>query len=127
MAISAIADSIRSTMCNAMVDDIDAGTGNGKIRYYTTSELTLLAECVFGATAFGAATAGSATANSITDDTSADAAGTCTVCVITRSDNTVCWKGSVGTTGADINFNTNVWSAGDTISTTALTVTVPAS
>ena len=127
MALTAIADSVRTLTCDAMVDAIDGGTGAGKLKMYTAGDTTLLATLTFSDPAFLGASAGVASADTITSDTSADASGTCTVFHITDSADVVLWKGVVGTTTGDIQFNTNVWTAGDAISVTALTHTSPAS
>ena len=128
MAINAIQTALRDTLCNAFVDAIDGGAGAGTIALRTASGGggTLLATLTFTDPAFGASSSGVATASAITDDTSADAAGTATFLLVATSTPATMFEGTVATSGADINFNTNVFAAGDTISVTSMTITMPA-
>jgi hypothetical protein len=91
----------------------------------------LLATLTFSDPAFGAATDGNPggllTASAITSDASADATGTATFYRITDSDDEVKAQGTVGTSGANINFNTDSFVTGATVSVTALTYTMPES
>lgn len=119
----------RNAACDGLVDAIDAG-GAGTLKFYTAAFATLLATLTFSATAFGAAgavTPGVATAATITADSSADATGTAAVFRIASGGGTALIDGTVGTSGADINFNTVGWTSGDNISVSSLTITVPAS
>lgn len=132
MAINNISTAARNAMCDALVDQVDGGSSNGVVQIYTSAFGTLLATCAFSATAFGAASSGVATAASISDDTSADATGTAAVCRISTTNDgstpvATVWEGTVGTSGADINFNTVSFTSGDTVSITSMTVTMPAS
>lgn len=64
----------------------------------------------------------------ITNDSSADATGTAAFFRIkTQTGGTVICQGTVGTSGANINFNTVAFTAGSTISITSMTWTVPES
>lgn len=121
-----LSSTARNAACDGLVDAIDAG-GAGTLRFYTSAFGTLLATLTFSATAFGAASAGVATAAAITADSSADATGTAAVFRIASGAATTLIEGSVGTSGQDINFNTVSWTAGDNISVSSLTITVPAS
>lgn len=129
MAINNIATTVRNAMCDAFVDAIDVGTtdASGDLQVRTSGGTTLLAELTFSATAFGAASSGAATANAITDDSSADASGTAAVMRIRNRDNTTVAEGTVGTSGADLNLNTVSITAGDRVSVTSATITMPAS
>lgn len=114
---------------------IDAGAGAGKIRIYSgtapadadaaLSGNTLLAELIMTDPAFGAAADSSpgatSTAAAIANDAAADAAGTATFFRILDSNNAVVAQGSVGTSGAEINFNTVIFVANAIISITSLT------
>lgn len=123
-----------SSACNAIVDMLDTG-GAGTLKIYNgtiptdadtaVGAQTLLATLTFNATAFGAASNGTATANAITSDTSADASGTATWSRWANGGATTVLDCTVGTSGEDINFNTNVFVSGATVSITALTVAVP--
>lgn len=117
----------RNAACNAIVDLLDAGSGPGTLSFYTTSFALLLAVLTFSDPAFGNASSGTATADAITADSSANASGTAAVWRVADSDANSVLEGTAGTSGADINFNTVTWTAGDNISVSSLTVTVPAS
>lgn len=130
-----ISNLMRSAMCDALVDAVDAGASAGTLAIRTgaapteTTDAdsgTLLATLTFSDPAFGAASAGVATASSITSDTNVDASGTAAHFRIKDSDGTVKMQGSVGTSGADINFNTVTFVAGGTAAISSLTVTQPA-
>ena len=122
---------------DAIVDLLDVG-GAGTLKFYgtakpatantATSGQTLGATCTFSATAFGAATTADpsvATAASITDDSAADADVTVVWARWASGGATTVLDCTVGASGADINFNTNVFVTGATVSVTALTVTHP--
>lgn len=124
-----------SVACDAIVDRLDEGSGAGTIKIYNgtiptdadtaVGAQTLLATLTFSDPAFGAASNGVATASAITSDTSADASGTATWSRWATSGGTTILDCTVGTSGEDINFNTNVFVAGATVSITSLTLTVP--
>jgi hypothetical protein len=118
----------RNAMCNALVDLLDVGSGQstGDLRFYTASFATLLATLLFSNPAFGNSATGTATASAITADSSADASGTAAVWRARDRDGTTVLEGTCGTSGQDINFNTVTWTAGDNISVSSLTITVPA-
>lgn len=128
--------------CDAIVDRLDLGAGNGEIRGRTGAQPadpdsaetgTLLFTLPMSATAFGAATdanpGGIATANAITDDSSADATGTLGYCRAASTgagaDDEI--DGEAGTATADFIFNTLSITSGSTVSMSSFTVTVPES
>jgi hypothetical protein len=121
--------SARNGACNGVVDLLDVGSANpaGLLRIGTTAMGTILAQLNFSNPAFGAALVGVATAASIADDTSADNTGTAAAFDFQDRDRAGILSGSVGTSGADINLNTVSITAGDTVSITSMTVTMPAS
>jgi len=121
-----LATATRNAACNAIVDLIDV-SAPGTLKFYTTGLGTLLGTCTFSNPAFGAAATGTATAGAITSDTSADDTGTCAEFVILDGAATEILRGSVSTSGADINFDSVSFVAGGTIAVTSLTLTVPAS
>lgn len=91
-----------------------------------------LATLTMNATAFGAvsdnAPGAIMTAAAITADSSADATGTAAwFRLSTQAAGTVIFQGTVGTSGANINFNTVSFTSGSQIEITALTVTQPES
>jgi hypothetical protein len=123
-------------MLSALKTAIDAGTA-AIITIYTGSQptdadtaigaQTLLATLTMDATAFGAVsddTPGAImTAAAITPDTSADATGTAAwFRMLTQAGGTTIMDGSVGTSGADINFNTVSFTAGSQIEITSMTI-----
>jgi len=125
------------TMLDALVDAIDTG-GAGTIAIYADTQAAtantavgaqvLCATLTFNATAFGAATTADpsvATAAAITDDTSADATDTVTWARWANGAATTILDCTVGAAGCDINFNTDAFVSGATVSISALTVTQP--
>jgi hypothetical protein len=88
-----------------------------------------LADLTFGATAFAAASAGSKAANSITQDSAINASSTATWATLQASG--VAFSGSnarimdmsVGTSGANLNFNSVAFSSGAVCSVSSLTIT----
>ena len=130
-----ISDAVRNAMVDSATALIDAGSGAGKIEIRTgaaptnTSDAdsgTLLATVTFSDPSFGASSAGTATANSITSDTNVDNSGTAAHFRIKDSNNVVRCQGTVGTSGADMNFNTTTFVAGGTAAISSLTLTQPA-
>lgn len=129
-----VADAQRNSMCSSLVTAIDAGTPPGRIEIRTgaapASTLdadsgTLLATCLFSATSFGSPAAGSATANAISNDMNIDATGTAGHFRIKNNAGVVIMQGTVGASGADINFSSVNFEAGGACAITSLTVTVP--
>lgn len=127
----------RNAMLLGLTGLLDAGTGAGSISGYdgtqpagpdtAVSSQNLL--CVLGLSepAFEAPVGGTTAADTITPDNSADASGTCTWMRWADGDGVAVFDTSVGTSGEDINFNTNVFAAGDQVSITSFTITQPAS
>ena len=120
----------------ACINAFTALLNNGYIEVYSGSQPsvdgslsgTLLATLTFGATAFANATAsgsgGSAVANTITSGTAANT-GTAGYFALVTSGSSTVGTGSVGTSGADLNFNTLSIVAGAIVSCTSFTVTMP--
>jgi hypothetical protein len=128
-----------AAMLDSLVDAIDVG-GAGSIKFYGTAQAatantaigaqTLLATLTFSATAFGAATTADpsvATANAITSDSSADATATVVWARWASGTPTTVLDCTAGISSGtfDIEFNTDAFVTGATISVTALTVTQP--
>jgi len=132
MAMNAIRTTERDLMCNALVDALDVGstdaTGDVELRTAITGGGMLGANLPFPtATAFGVSISGVATRTAGTmEDVSADNSVTVLFCTFRDRDNNIIWEGNVGTSGTDIVFNTNVFTAGDLITITTMTVTMPA-
>jgi hypothetical protein len=127
-----------AAMLDNLVDAIDTG-GAGDIRLYGDSKpatadtavggQTLLATLAFSATAFGNATTADpsvATAAAISDDTSADATDTVTWARFRNGSTTTILDCTAGiSTGTfDIEFNTDAFVSGATVSITSLTITM---
>jgi len=116
---------------NARLDAITTAAGaNAKLRLYSGTRpatggtaTTLLAELTCAATLAPAASGGVLTLNAITSDTSADASGAATWARLVKSDNTFVMDMDVGTSGADLNMNSNVISAGAAVAITGATLT----
>lgn len=129
MAIT-LTTNARNGACDGIVDLVDAGTGAGTIEIKsaasTVAGTSEVATLTFSATAFGAAATGTATAAAITDDTSATG-GTASDYTVFDSAGTAVWQGSVSTSGADLNLSSTTIGAGDTVSISSFTLTVPAS
>ena len=118
------AATVRNTLCDTVVDLLDAGAGAGLLIFQTSGDVEV-ATLTFSDPAFGAASGGTATANSITDDSSATG-GTTDRFDAEDSVNTDVFFGSVGLSGADINLSSVAIGAGDTVSVTSLTYSAPA-
>lgn len=129
MAITLTA-AARNAACNAIVDLIDAGTGAGTIEIKsaasTVAGTSEVATLTFSDPAFGDAASGVATASAITDDTSATG-GTAGFFTIFDSNDVAVMQGTVATSGADLNLSSVTIGAGDTVSISSFTVTMPAS
>lgn len=123
-----------SSACNAVVDMIDGGGGAGYLIFYngtipTNADTALgaqtaLSTVTFSATAFGAASNGTATADTITGST-AGVAATATWARWYQNDGGTVLDCTVGTSGEDINFNSNIFTVGASVDVTSLVVVVP--
>lgn len=123
MAIT-ISTTGRDAMCNALVDAVDS---SGNLVLYTSADGEV-ATLPLSTTAFGNSSTGVATAAAITDDTSATGGSLSGgYHAFETSVGAEIWRGSVGTSGADLNLSSLTVGAGDTVSVSAYTVTVPAS
>jgi hypothetical protein len=127
----------RNKACDAIVDDIDAGSAAGTILIYNNAQVgsvggseagnTLLATLTFSDPAFGASSTGVATASAITSDTDADASGTAGHAVIKDSDANVVADCTCGQGAGDINFDDNTLVFEGTVAISSMTITVPIS
>lgn len=120
----------RNAACDAIVDLIDGGAGAGtmeiKSAASTTAGASEVATVTFSDPAFGAASSGTATASAITDDTSATG-GTASDFTVFDSNSNAIFQGAVSTSGSDLNLSSVSIGAGDTVSISSFTVTMPAS
>ena len=110
---------------NAAVEAVTDLLDSGDIRFETSGN-SEVATCTFGATAFGAPATGVCTANSIADDTSATG-GVVDHAVLRKSDTTPVATATCGTSATDFVLTSLTIGAGDTVSVTSLTMTMPAS
>ncbi len=119
---------------NAGVDAIVALANAGKLQLYDGTQPAAggavaaqvkLAEFTLPNPAFGAAAARTATANAISA-VNAIASGTATWFRVLSSGSAILWDGSIGTSGANMNMNSNVISSGASVSVTSWTYTIPA-
>lgn len=126
----------RNKACDAIVDDIDAGSGAGTLAVRTGTQPanvgdsdtgTLLGTLTFSDPAFGSASTGVATASAITSDTNADASGTAGHFRIKDSDANIHSDGTCGQGSGDMNFDNNVIVAGGTIACSSMSISVPVS
>lgn len=126
----------RNKACDAIVDDIDAGSGAGTCAIRTGAQPTnvgdadtgtLLGTLTFSDPAFGASSTGTATASAIASDTNADNSGTAGHFRVKDSDGNIHSDGTCGQGSGDLSFDNNVIVAGGTIAISSMTVTVPIS
>lgn len=116
---------------DAAVNAITALLNSGKMEVFTGSQPgadvaltgTLLATMTFGATAFGASSSGTATANAISSGTAGNTGTAGYFGLLESNGTTVVGTGSVGTSGADLNFNSLSISSGATVSCSSFTIT----
>ena len=119
----------RNAAANGIVDLVDvSGPGTIEIKSVAstvagTSELAIL---TVPATAFGAAATGVAAAGTIISETSANA-GTAGFYTVFDGAGAAVWQGLVATSASDLNLSSVAIGAGDTVSISAFTLTVPAS
>ena len=133
MAIT-LTSAAAKAMCDALVDLIDAGAGTeGNIAGYTSGDVEVFtcAATVKGTGAFGNATTDSpavATANTISDDTTPTGGNlTGGYHRWNDADGNEVFRGSVSTSGADLNISNLVVATTDTVSVSAYTVSQPTS
>jgi hypothetical protein len=127
---------LSTTARNAMGDAITTAIGaSGLMKIYSgtppanvaaaLSGNTLLSTLTLNATFAPAASGGVVTANSITSDTNAAAGGTASFFRATTSGGTVVAQGTVGTSGTDAIIASTTIVAAQTVSCSALTLTMP--
>lgn len=117
----------RNAAADAVVDLLDGGTtdANGDLVIMTSGDVEV-ATLALSNPAFGAAATGVATAATISDDTNATG-GTAALHKMQNRDNTEIWRGTVGTSSADLIVSTVTIPAGATVSCSSYTYTQPAS
>lgn len=134
--MNTLATSVRNAMCNAAVDKLDAGEGDPTLKIRTAADADLLIITLNGTAAFGDAVAGVATANApqtgggswATFSQNPTANGTAAKAAFCDGDGNVLFVCSVGTSGAEVNFDTLTFDTSVAVTTdTAPTITQPAS
>lgn len=133
-----ISTAARNAACNAIVDLLDAGASAPTIKIYDGSQpagpgtaittQTLLVTFTLDSTAaYGSASSGAASLDvSPAITATAAATGTAAWFRAADSDGNAVFDGSVGTSSADLVFNTTSIVSGNTCEITGHTVTVPA-
>lgn len=137
-----ISTAARNAACDAVVDLLDAGSGAATLEIWEAvagpiptnatdvisdddTNYKKLADLTFSDPAFGSASSGTATASAITQDSSVNKSGTAEFWRAKDSNGVVVLQGSVGTSGADLNFNTTTFVSGGTCQVSSFTVTQP--
>ena len=115
----------RNAAADAIVDLLDAGAAAGYVQFETSADVEV-ATLPLSDPAFGAAANGVATAASIASDTNATG-GTVAQASWYDSNNVKRWENTVATSGAEINLSSVAIGAGDTVSLSSFTLTMPAS
>jgi hypothetical protein len=129
---------LSDTGANAALNALTALLNGGFMKFYSGTQPanansplsgnTLLATLGFGTPAFAPSVAGVAAANSISPEASAPNSGTATWYRLYKSDGTtVVCDGSIGTSGCNINVNSQNVVAGQSVSVTSFTLTLPES
>lgn len=110
---------IRNSLADLVVDAIDAGTtdATGDLQVATsTAFTTVLATILFANPAFGAASSGTATmAGAPKEDSNAAGGGTAASFRVRDRDNNEVFRGTVSTSGADMNLSSTTINAGDAV------------
>lgn len=120
-----MATTLTTAARNAAADAVTALAGaNGFIDIYTAAFATLLVSVEVPS--WGAAVAGVSTAAAM-DPAMAVAIGTAAVCKVTTSSHTEIWRGTVGTSGADVILDSVDMVSGTTVTIDSATYTQPAS
>ncbi len=119
-----LATKARNAAVAAVAALMDEGSGAGAL-VFRTSGSSEVATLQFSDPAFGSPSTGVVTASAITPDTNATG-GTTDRATLEDSDANAYITASVGTSGEDINLSSVAIGAGDTVSMSSLTVTMPA-
>lgn len=119
-----VATATRNAMVGAAAVLMDAGSAAGAVVFRTSASAEVAA--LEGSDPFfGAPASGVVTADTISPDTNA-AGGTTDRATLEDSAASVVVTASVGTSGADIIISSTAVGAGDTVSMSSLTMTMPA-
>ncbi len=114
----------RNAAAAAIAALMDEGSGAGALVFRTSGDVEV-ATLAFSDPAFGSPSTGVVTASTITPDTSATG-GTTTKATLEDSDAEVMLTATVGVSASDIILSSTTIGAGDTVSVSSLTMTMPA-
>lgn len=116
---------IRNSLADLVVDALDLGStdATGDLQVATsTAWTTVLATINFANPAFGAASAGTATmAGAPKEDSNAAGGGTAAAFRVRDRDNNEVFRGTVSTSGADMNLSSTTINSGDAVRINAFT------
>jgi hypothetical protein len=117
---------VRNALADLIDDQVNAGStdASGDLVIMTSSDVTV-ATIVLSATAFGAASGGTITLGATTNDTNA-VGGTAAKFKFQNRNNVEIFRGTVATSGADLNFSSVSIGAGDTVSITSFSYSASA-
>lgn len=116
---------LRTARMTAVLDDINSGSGAGKLKIGTSGMGTVLATITLDDPA-GTVSGDVLTISTPRSDTSADATGTAAAAIITNSDDTTIVSGlTVGTSGTDIVVDSTSITSGQTVTLSSATLTHP--
>lgn len=119
-------DEINAELGSSALFQLYAGVQPADVSAVTTAANVVVATLAFTeSSAFAVASSGSMAANAITDDTSA-AGGSANWFSLVKTTGTRVADGEVGTTGSDLNLNSQTIATGATVSVSAFTITIPA-
>lgn len=115
----------RTSIANAVLDDIDGDVGAGNLVYRTSGDVEVATLALSDPA--GAVSGAVLTFGAISDDTSATGGIVAKATVEDNSGDIVCTAGSVTATGGggDIELSSLTIGAGDTVQTSSLTYTAP--
>jgi hypothetical protein len=118
---------VRNGIADYVTSQIQTGGGTAVIEIWSGTVASPTASLVsmnLAATSFGTSSGGVATAGAISTGT-VGTAGTAGVFLLKNKAGTEIYRGSVGTSGCDINLSSVTFAVNDQISITALTYTAP--
>lgn len=114
----------RNAIADLVVDRIDAGSGAGTIKFYTSGNV-LMGSATFADPAFQSASGGSATMTAGAISAVISLAGTNIMAKfkIFDSDSNEVFNGTVGTSGADLNLTSTEFNQNDSLTINSITYT----
>ena len=118
---------VRNALANLIDDQVNSGTtdANGDLVIMTSGDVEV-ATLALSNPAFGAASSGTITLAGVPKSDTNATGGTAALFKFQNRDNTEVFRGSVGTSGADLNLSSTSIGAGDTVQVTSFTYSAPA-